>query len=450
MNKPILQELFGRPWAMDERQLCLFRDQVEKLSAGETLAGVDVVVTPKLVIDDEGTARIPIKGILLNTVPGWLRLWGLQATGYDEIGLMVAEAVANKRVKRILLDVDSPGGMVSGVTEASDAIYAARQVKSVRALVNDMAASGAYWLASQATAIVAATVNATAGSVGVYSVYYDWSKWEEDRGIKSVVIRSGPIKAMGVDAITDEQVEAVQEMIDGMAENFYKDIAQGRSMSLDEIRALGTGQLWIARDARAVGLIDGIEDLRRDVVPDQDQEQEQETTEALSATEQGDENMAPENDTSVESVSAESIRAEERQRLRQITEACDGDAEFAQNAWERGLTVTEAKSEYADVLKDKLATAEAERDAAVQASARTDTDADAEPLATGGSTGSGAGGDFMAQVRQRCREASVSKIQAMKEIARENPGLHEAHVKRQSQHGNRRFEHHGNERQARR
>ena len=92
-------------------------------------------------------------------------------------------ALANDpAVGMIVLDVDSPGGVVTGTPEAADAIYAAAKRKKVVALVNPLCASAGYWLASQASEIIAVP-SADIGSIGVYQLHWDDSQFWADRGM---------------------------------------------------------------------------------------------------------------------------------------------------------------------------------------------------------------------------------------------------------------------------
>ena len=257
MNESILTEMQTQKWAMEPTALKAFIEKVSKLSTVGLITSVKVDMPKKTLQVDGGVAKIKISGVLLKSVPGWVRLFGIDATGYDEIIEQIGEAVNDDIVSAIELIVSSPGGTVAGVTEAADAIFNARNIKPVTAVVEDLAASGAYWLTSQAQSISAGRV-AEIGSIGVYSVYYDWTGWEEKNGIKAVVIRSGEHKGMGMDTITDNQIAAVQEIIDDLADQFVNSVAAGRNKSAETIKKLATGKLWIADKARELGLIDTV------------------------------------------------------------------------------------------------------------------------------------------------------------------------------------------------
>ena len=278
-QNPILAGLATEIWAMDSRSLEAFFVQIAEAQfpPAEPAAFMD---------DDEdmpmrgkksrmtmegGVATIPISGILMKRVPRVFRYWGIDATAYSDVEADLAQAVGDQSIQEIRLKIESPGGQVSGVKEASDAIFAARKEKRVTAHIEDIGASGAYWLAAQAER-VSATPNAQVGSIGVYSVYIDSSAAAEKEGVKVHVLSSGAHKGMGVPGapITEEQLVAMREVIEGMALNFVRDVARGRAMGTEQIAAWATGRVWLASDAKHMGLVDGIglsmDSTRRPVV----------------------------------------------------------------------------------------------------------------------------------------------------------------------------------------
>lgn len=202
-----------------------------------------------------GVAVVKIEGVLLPTVPEWMRDWGMRVTGYDEITREMEAHAKDGRVSEIVLNIDSPGGTVQGIIGASRAIREAANMKTVTAWCDGTCASGAYWLASGASRIFASTT-ARIGSIGVYQAFYDTSENLKKYGIKPIVVRSGMMKGMGIDAITEEQIAAEQGNIDALASLFVEAVADGRGLSVERVNALATGQTWIGARAQAEGLTD--------------------------------------------------------------------------------------------------------------------------------------------------------------------------------------------------
>jgi len=246
INNPFLAQCGREPWMMEPLAMSGFLEAIATKSVGEALAAIEI--TYQLPIRVEGdTAVIPISGVLLKSVPDWVRFWGFDATGYDEVRSMLKIALADERVRRIELRITSPGGMVAGGMETGEAIRAADAAKPVTAVIEDLGASGAYWLAASARRIEA-NANAEVGSIGVYTVYYDWSKAADTDGVRVFVIRSGEHKGMGLAGapITDVQIAAMQEVIDGMNGHFLDQVAVGRKVPREQAAAWATGRVWLA------------------------------------------------------------------------------------------------------------------------------------------------------------------------------------------------------------
>jgi signal peptide peptidase SppA len=433
MNNPIVAELQAHKWAMEPMALKAFIERMAELPATSILQSVAVVQKPAELRILEGTAIIPISGILLKTVPGWLKFFDIEATSYVEIRSQLRAALASVEVTRIHLQIDSPGGQVDGVVETADAIFAARSQKPVTATIEDLGASAAYWLASQAETVTAANRNTEAGSIGVYTVYVDWTKADERFGVKVIVIRSGEHKGMGADSITENQIAAVQEIVDRIADNFIEAVAEGRGKDPADIRELATGQLWIAAAARDLGLIDQVMDAR--------QEQIQSKANIASKASKGDEAdktikgdslMDNEKTEQVEQVDSGRIADEakdaERNRMAELAEAFADDPQFAIEAFNRGLSVTEARSEYCDVLRDKLK--DKAKDKAQETPATSEAQVSgAEAIATG-DTDEASGGDFMAEAKEVAAEKKITLTAAMQQLARSKPELRKAFLER--------------------
>jgi ClpP class serine protease len=114
-------------------------------------------------------------------------------TDYSQIRASVKRALADPSVKTVDLVIDSPGGSVLGLPETADVIHAANRVKPVRAFVTGIAASAAYWLASQASSITL-TPSGEVGSVGVLDIHADISKALENSGVKLTAVTAGEHK----------------------------------------------------------------------------------------------------------------------------------------------------------------------------------------------------------------------------------------------------------------
>jgi signal peptide peptidase SppA len=170
-------------------------------------------------------------------------------------------AANNPDVKAIFLRIDSPGGTVSGTKDLADEIARTKAIKPVVAFVEDLAASAAYWVAAQATEIIANNTTALIGSIGTYAVIYDYSRSAENMGIKTHLITTGKFRGAGVPgvAITPEQLTEFQRVIDSLNDQFKSAVASGRTMATATIDELADGRVHPATLALDYKLIDRIE-----------------------------------------------------------------------------------------------------------------------------------------------------------------------------------------------
>ena len=148
------------------------------------MEGLAALGTPSERTQDRGyelhgsVAVVPVIGTLTKKT----YLFACGAT-YDQVRKGIEAALADHSVKGILLKIDSPGGTVDGCKETADYIHSVRGEKPIRAYADGEICSAAYWLASQCDEI-AAPETAQVGSIGVLTVHEDWSKADEEWGVK--------------------------------------------------------------------------------------------------------------------------------------------------------------------------------------------------------------------------------------------------------------------------
>mgnify|MGYP001407151604 CR=1 FL=1 len=171
-------------------------------------------------------------------------------------------AVSDESVKAVMLQIDSPGGSVAGTDELGRDVAKADQVKPVFAHIDDLGASAAYWVASQARKITAGPA-AEIGSIGVYAVVEDSSQAAAADGIKVHVVSTGPMKGVmqpGTE-ITPDQIAHLQERVDEMNGHFQMAIIRGRGdrITKAQLKEASDGRVFGAADAKKLGLVDKIQ-----------------------------------------------------------------------------------------------------------------------------------------------------------------------------------------------
>ncbi|MFQ6015267.1 MAG: signal peptide peptidase SppA [Anaerolineae bacterium] len=167
-------------------------------------------------------------------------------------------------IKAVVLDINSPGGSAT----ASDYLYmsVAKLVeeKPVVAFIREAGASGAYLISCAATKIVAIP-SALIGSIGVLSVRPVVQDLMQRMGVKVAVTKSGHLKDMGAvyREDTEEEVQKRQELLDEFYDYFIEAVAQARGLDEEVVRGYATGEVFTAKKAQELGLIDELGDLDR-------------------------------------------------------------------------------------------------------------------------------------------------------------------------------------------
>lgn len=201
-------------------------------------------------------AIIPVSGLLLNRFGGsygWV-------TGYNAIRSQLFAALADPSVMQIVMDVNSPGGMAAGCFELAEDIRAAREQKPILAIVDGMACSAAYALASQATRLVAAP-SASIGSIGVVVMHVSFASMLEKEGVEVTFIHAGDRKVDGnpYQPLSKEARASYQAAVDSYYSLFVSNVAAGRKGKMDEKAIRDTeARVYMAGDALALGLVDAV------------------------------------------------------------------------------------------------------------------------------------------------------------------------------------------------
>jgi len=158
--------------------------------------------------------------------------------------------------------IDSPGGSVLGLPETADVIHAANRVKPVRAFVTGIAASAAYWLASQASTITL-TPSGEVGSVGVLDLHADISAALEKQGVKLTAVTAGEHKTERAPftPLSDDTRAHMQEGVNAWYGEFLGTIRRGRGARVSASSNYGGGRMLSSREALAAGMVDFVSSL---------------------------------------------------------------------------------------------------------------------------------------------------------------------------------------------
>jgi protease-4 len=206
-------------------------------------------------------ALIDVEGLIVNA-----RIPGLLTSGENPVSLFrerLDAAAKDKRVKAVVLRINSPGGAVT----ANDIMYRdlvrfrEETGKPVVACMMDVAASGGYYLAMGCDRVYAHPSTVT-GSIGVIMSLYNAHGLLSMVGVKSDPIKSGPNKDLGNPGrpMTEQERAILQGMVNAFYEQFVEVVARGRKHCLpaEQIKALADGRVYTGAEAKKLGLVDEV------------------------------------------------------------------------------------------------------------------------------------------------------------------------------------------------
>jgi ClpP class serine protease len=250
----VITRMTGTPWAITHEAMqtivSIAERTNEKPEAVAARMGRELDNTHTVELRD-GVAIIPVNGPLFRYANLFTMISG--ATSYQMLATDLQEALDNPAVKSIMLNIDSPGGDVNGLSEFANMIYAARSQKPITAYVGGTAASAAYWIASAASEIV---LNDTS-MVGSIGTVFTLEKRESPTGTQRIEIVSSQSPKKRPDIATSEGKNQIQAWADQLSEIFIDTVARNRGISSEKVmNEFGQGDMLIGARAIALGMAD--------------------------------------------------------------------------------------------------------------------------------------------------------------------------------------------------
>lgn len=209
----------------------------------------------------DGTSILPIVGSLVNR-GAWIGA-SSGLVSYEGLAAQMREAASDPEVSAILLDIDSPGGEATGMFGLARLIREVNQTKPVLAMVNDVAASAAYGIASSAREIIVSPTSMV-GSVGVVLTHLDRSGELEKKGVKATLIHAGAHKVDGnsLGPLSEDVRADLQAEVMKFYDQFVGLVAEGRTGRMTEAQVRATeARVYFGADAIDIGLADRVASL---------------------------------------------------------------------------------------------------------------------------------------------------------------------------------------------
>ena len=222
----------------------------------ETVDWYDNSIFPEVdLTQTDRIALIPIKGMILNE--GLAQDGLLGGTTSESVLRMLNDVEQDNSIKVVVLEIDSPGGTVIDSEIIAAKVEDIKKTKTVYALLKSTAASGGYYIASQADKIFAYRDTIT-GSIGVIMQIPNAKKLMDKVGVEMVEITSGNMKNMGSPfaPFSDDTKQVFQDLADESYESFVARVASGRSMDIEIVKQLADGRIYSGKQAFKNGLID--------------------------------------------------------------------------------------------------------------------------------------------------------------------------------------------------
>ena len=181
----------------------------------------------------------------------------LGRVGQISINKSLRKARADKKVKAIVLRVNSPGGSALASELIWREIEITKKVKPVIVSMGNLAASGGYYIACNADRIFAEPTTIT-GSIGVFGVLPNGKELADSWGINAeqVSTNKNAVTYSFLEPLSDEQRAFIQEGVSDIYELFTSRVAKGRAMDQDDVKAIAQGRVWTGADALNNGLVD--------------------------------------------------------------------------------------------------------------------------------------------------------------------------------------------------
>lgn len=183
--------------------------------------------------------------------------------GSDDLIKRIRKARQDKRVKAIVLRISTGGGSAfASELIRQELLLAKKEGKTVVVSMGAMAASGGYWLAADADAIVASPVTLT-GSIGIFGAMPTVEKTLANMGIHGDGIGTTDIALFGnlATAMSREEEAAFQMDVDQGYRRFLDIVAKGRKMTVTDVEKIAEGRVWDGATALRLGLVDKLGNL---------------------------------------------------------------------------------------------------------------------------------------------------------------------------------------------
>ncbi|WP_067148196.1 signal peptide peptidase SppA [Pseudotamlana agarivorans] len=177
--------------------------------------------------------------------------------GQGSMNASLKKAREDEKVKAVVLRINSPGGSALASELIWREIELTKKVKPVIVSMGDLAASGGYYIASNAHKIIAEPTTIT-GSIGVFGMLPNGKQLAENMGINAeqVITNTNAVTYSFFEPLSEAQHKYIKEGIIDIYDLFSTRVSDGRNLTREQVEEIAQGRVWTGSDAIKIGLVD--------------------------------------------------------------------------------------------------------------------------------------------------------------------------------------------------
>ena len=211
----------------------------------------------ELSIPKGNIALVPLTGVITtgDSLPSLFEAEGISST---KVVKLLDKIAKKPEIKAVILEINSPGGSPVASAEIGQSIKELKKLNiSVIAVIREVGASGGYWIASTADKIYAHELSTT-GSIGVIASRLAYPGLLQEYNITYQRLISGKYKDAGspYKEMTGEEQKLFQQVLDITYDAFVNEVSINRNLSVEKVKELATGFVYLGSQAKTLGLID--------------------------------------------------------------------------------------------------------------------------------------------------------------------------------------------------
>lgn len=177
--------------------------------------------------------------------------------GGTNLSQQIRAARMDDKIKAVVLRVNSPGGSALASDIVWREVQETKKLKPVVVSMGDVAASGGYYIACDATRIFAQPSTIT-GSIGVFGIIpYTGDMFKNKLGITFDRVQTNKHSVLSMNKrLEEDELKLIQQGVDDIYDDFISKVASGRNMTKAQVDSIGQGRVWAGTDAIKIGLVD--------------------------------------------------------------------------------------------------------------------------------------------------------------------------------------------------